>query len=70
MSDSIKEKVTYIYNFDQINFYLKNGVYPLEIGVHPQSRRAWCKFSWNGSTNIFTEWCNRKAILNKLKKEG
>lgn len=33
MSDSIKEKVTYIYNFDQINFYLKNGVCPLEIGV-------------------------------------
>jgi len=59
MNSSEEEKVTYIYNFSQINFYLNKGIYPKEIGVHLQSRKAWCKFGWKQTTEVYTEWCQR-----------
>ena len=57
MNNSTEEKVTYLYNFDQINFYFSKGICPLEIGFHPVSRKSWCKFSWSGTTDVFHEWC-------------
>ncbi len=63
-----KEKFAYLYNLDQINYYLSKGICPLEMGIHFQSRRTWCKFSWDGTTNVFSEWCNRKNIMNKMKE--
>jgi len=58
-----KEKVTYIYNFDQINFYFSKGICPREIGVHPQTRKSWCKFGWDQTTDVFVEWVTRKKSV-------
>jgi len=55
-----KEKVTFLYNMLQVNFYLSKGICPLEIGINSTTRRTWVKFSWQGSTKAYEEWCTRK----------
>jgi len=57
---TIKEKVTFLYNMLQVNFYLSKGICPLEIGINSTTKRTWVKFSWDGSTKAYEEWCTRK----------
>ena len=60
-TDQPKEKVTYLYNILQINYYLANGICPKEIGINSTTKRVWACFSWDGTTEIFTRWCQRKV---------
>ena len=39
-----KEKVTFLYNMLQVNFYLSKGICPLEIGINSTTKRTWVKF--------------------------
>ena len=69
-----KEKVTYLYNILQINYYLSHGICPKQIGINSTTKRVWAEFSWEGTTEIFGKWCARKkennTLNNNLKKEG
>jgi len=55
-----KEKVTFLYNMLQVNFYLSKGICPLEIGINSTTKRTWVKFGWYDSTKAYEEWCTRK----------
>jgi len=57
-----KEKVTYLYNILQINYYLSHGICPKQIGINSTTKRVWAEFSWEGTTEIFGKWCQRKVI--------
>ena len=57
-----KEKVTYLYNVLQINYYLSNGICPKQIGINSTTKRVWAMFGWDQTTEIFTRWCQRKVI--------
>jgi len=69
-----KEKVTYLYNVLQINYYLSHEIYPKQIGINSTTKRVWAMFGWDQTTEIFSRWCGRKkennTINNNLKKEG
>ena len=56
-----KEKVTYLYNILQINYYLSHGICPKEIGINSTTKRVWAMFGWDQTTEIFTRWCQRKV---------
>jgi len=57
----IKEKVTYLYNVLQINYYLSHGICPKQIGINSTTKRVWAMFGWDQTTEIFTQWCQRKV---------
>lgn len=70
MNNDTKEKVTYLYNMLQVNFYLSKGIYPLEIGINSTTHKTWVKFSWHGTTDIYEQWCDRKStVKNKNERE-
>jgi len=56
-----KEKVTYLYNVLQINYYLANGICPKQIGINSTTKRVWAMFGWDQTTEIFGKWCSRKV---------
>jgi len=55
-----KEKVTYLYNILQINYYLSHGICPKQIGINSTTKRVWAMFGWDQTTEIFGKWCARK----------
>jgi len=56
-----KEKVTYLYNILQINYYLSHGICPKQIGINSTTKRVWAEFGWDQTTEIFGKWCARKT---------
>jgi len=59
-SDKNKDKVMYIYNPLQANFYMSKGIKPLGTGINPKTNRIWYKFSFNETLEAYSEWCKRK----------
>ena len=57
-----KEKVTYLYNVLQINYYLSHGICPKQIGINSTTKRVWAMFGWDQTTEIFGKWCQRKVV--------
>jgi len=57
-----KEKVTYLYNILQINYYLSHGICPIQIGINSTTKRVWAMFGWDQTTEIFGKWCQRKVV--------
>lgn len=49
----------YIYNLQQANFYLQNGVIPVEIAKSELNGRTYAKFKRSETKQIFDKWCLR-----------
>lgn len=46
----------YIYNLRQANFYMMHGVPCREVGVNPNTGRAWCKFLKEDTLEVYQLW--------------
>lgn len=55
-----RENVTYVYDIARTNFYLSKGAIPLELGIHPTTRRVWVMFNHDKTLPFYREWCERE----------
>ena len=55
----IKEKIKYIYNVDQANFYILEGCSVLGTGRHHQTRNVFFVFSHEETQNAYEKWCKK-----------
>ena len=49
----------YIYNIEQSNFYMENGVYPISCGINPKTKMIWQKKKKEDTKNVYEKWINR-----------
>ncbi|MCT4543506.1 MAG: hypothetical protein N4A63_08190 [Vallitalea sp.] len=61
----MKENVKYIYNLDQINFYLENGIKPRKIDIHKVTKKAFAIFSTEETEVVYQKWCKQCKEYNK-----
>lgn len=53
----------YIYNPEQMKFYLNEGLELLEVGVHKKTNKTFWVFDKEKSNPIYTKWL-KKCHLN------
>lgn len=53
------EDVLYIYNIDQCNFYIENGVKPIKCGVNDRTKKVWLKFVKEDTKEVYLLWLKR-----------
>lgn len=58
--DKMKTGKFYCYNPTQANFYIQNGVYPIEVGVHSYTKKPFYVFIYESSKDVYEKWMNRK----------
>lgn len=61
------EEFVYIYNVEQANFYLNNGVIPVEMGVNDKTGRVYFKYTKHDSQPIYDKWLK---ICESIRKEN
>lgn len=62
------EKVLYIYNIEQCNFYMTNGVRPVECGINPRTKRTWLKFIKEETKEVYLLWLEKCEKYKNSKK--
>lgn len=62
------EDVLYIYNIDQCNFYMANGVKPIEGGVNHRTKRMWLKFIKEETKEVYLLWLEKCEEYKKIRK--
>ena len=61
MSDKKKTgRLAYIYNKYQALFYMKNNVYPVNIGFNYKTMKPYWCFIWEEQKDLYSQWCNNK----------
>lgn len=61
------EEVLYIYNLDQCDFYMKNGVSGIGCGIHPKTKRTWIKFRKEDTKKVYVLWLEKCDNFNKCR---
>lgn len=66
------EDVLYIYNIDQCNFYMANGVRPVGCGINKRTKRIWLKFIKEETKDVYLLWLEKceEYKRNKGNKEN
>lgn len=62
-------KKFYIYNLEQINFYLNYKVCPVEIGVHSKSKNAFAVFYEKDTREVYDLWCKECEKYKTFEKK-
>lgn len=53
------EDVLYIYNIDQCDFYMANGVRPVGCGINKRTKRTWLKFIKEETKDVYLLWLEK-----------
>ena len=59
MNDTDTTRYIYIYNPIQSNYYISQGIMIKETGIHPKTKKAWYKFGYLETLEVYSKWCNR-----------
>jgi len=54
-----ERKVMYLYNIEQVSFYISQGCKPINTGIHPQTKMVWNKFYKDETEQAYNLWMNR-----------
>ena len=54
-----ERKVMYLYNMEQVNFYMSQGCNAIETGIHPTTKKVWHKFYKDETEQAYELWMNR-----------
>lgn len=52
-------KVMYLYNLEQVAFYLQQGCKPIDTGINPNTNKVWNKFYKDETEQAYSLWMNR-----------
>lgn len=52
--------VKFIYNPNQMAFYISKGCKLLYSDIHNKSGKRFWAFNWEDTQEAYSEWCNRK----------
>jgi hypothetical protein len=55
---NLENSKIYIYNFKQAEFYIKEGIKPLEININPKTRKIYFIFNREETNNAYMKWVN------------
>ncbi|MCC3866976.1 hypothetical protein [Terrisporobacter mayombei] len=50
----------YIYNPEQARFYISNGIMPVRVDVHRQTKKMFFIFNYDETKEVYLQWLNRK----------
>lgn len=51
----------YLYNMEQVNFYIANKIYPIETGINSKTGNTYYKFKDSEELQkVFCKWMTRK----------
>mgnify|MGYP006998071939 CR=1 FL=1 len=53
-------EVIYIYNLEQCNFYMEQGVKAIGCGINKHTKKAWIKFLKKDTIVAYEMWLGRK----------
>jgi hypothetical protein len=55
-----KSGFVYIYNPQQAAFYISKGMEVKDTGINKTTNKVWYKFGYQETSEVYSEWCNRK----------
>lgn len=58
--------LVYIYNLQQVNFYISKGIVPLKTDIHRRTKKTFFVFKKSDTENAYAEWCGRAKTCRFL----
>lgn len=58
--NNTNNKKVYIYNPNQVNYYIQNGMKVLGTGIHSRTKKTFWIFDFNETEEIYVKWINNK----------
>lgn len=55
----MKSNKVYIYNLKQADYYMRNGVKPLDKGIHNVTGRRYYVFDYYETRLVYDKWCKK-----------
>ena len=63
-----EERLKYIYNIDQADYYIKEGCIALGTGRHPQTKNVFLIFNYEQTQSAYENWCRKCMEYKEYKK--
>jgi len=60
-----EERLKYIYNIDQADYYIKEGCIALGAGRHPQTKNVFLIFNFKETQSAYEKWCKKCVEYKK-----
>ena len=62
-----EERLKYIYNIDQADYYIKEGCIVLGTGRHNQTKNVFLIFNLEETQSAYEKWCKKCVEYKKSK---
>lgn len=62
MNQNNDNDFVFIYNREQVIFYIQNGVNPIMWDVHKKTGNIYCVFKRPDTFKVYKLWCDNKAL--------